>query len=337
MRNLLSGFAVLAVTLVVCFGAVELFVRLTQADGSNFDIEMWRYARDLKRVSDIEGMGHEHVPNREGIYMGVPVSINAQGWRDRDVKAEKPPGKTRIMMLGDSITFGWGAPPDGITSNLLEDKLNADRDATPVEVLNTGIGNTNTAMQTAFFLGRGKRYKPDIVVLNYFINDAEPTPERKTQWLFEWSYAAVFIAGRLDIALRTFFDRETWLDYYRNLYGEDRPGWRAARDAMARLAAFCRERGIKLMIVNYPELHQLDPYPFKDVSARLRAEAERLDVPFIDLTPAVKGLDPESLWVTPTDAHPNKRAAERFAAALADALKTRFGPQLAHTAQAGER
>jgi len=332
MRNLLSGLLVAAITLALCFGAAEALVRLTQSSGENFDIEMWRYARDLKQVSPIEGAGHEHVPNRAGTYMGVPVAINEAGWRDGPHPVQKPEGTLRIMMLGDSITFGWGAPPDGITANILEARLNGGSAAAPVEVLNTGIGNTNTAMQVARFLGRGVRYKPDIVVLNYFINDAEPTPARKTHWLFEWSYAAVFFAGRLDIVMRSFFGRESWLDYYRNLYGEDRPGWKATREALARLAAYCRENSIALMVAHYPELHRLDPYPFAEVTSKVRAEAERLDVPFVDLTGAVKDLEPRSLWVTSTDAHPNKTAAERFAAVIDEALKANFGGRFVNAA-----
>ena len=324
MKNFAASLIVLLVTLLVCFAGLEFYVRATQSTGENFDIEMWRYAKDLKQVSTISGVGHEHVPDTSGIYMGVPVVINSVGWRDTDYSLEKPDGATRIMMLGDSVTFGWGAPPDAITSNLLEERLNTQDSGRLVEVLNTGVGNTNTAMQVTNFLAKGKDYKPDIVVLNYFINDAEPTPKRKQNWLVDWSYAAVFLAGRIDILKRSFFGTETWLEYYANLYNDDRPGWTAAKAAIKQLIEYCKAEDIKLAIVNYPELHELDPYPFENVNAALQKASS---LPVLDLTSSVKDLPPESLWVTKTDAHPNKRAATRFAEAIDNHLKEQF-PEL---------
>ncbi len=44
------------------------------------------------------------------------------------------------MMLGDSVTFGWGALPDAITSNVLEEHINGASRGKLIEVLNTGIG-----------------------------------------------------------------------------------------------------------------------------------------------------------------------------------------------------
>lgn len=323
----LSGLATVLISVLIGFGLLEVYTRAFETDGQNFDIEMWRYAQDLKRVSDIPGMGHEHRPGGEGVYMGVPVKINSAGWRDDEHPLEKPAATTRIMMLGDSLTFGWGAPPDGVTSSVLDRQLNAVAGTRSYEILNTGIGNTNTAMQVAYFLAEGQRYKPDVVVLNYFINDAEPTPSRKQNWLIDRSYAAVFLASRIDTLMRSHFERGSWLDYYRGLYHEDQPGWREAQAAFRRLAEFCRQNHIALAVAHYPELHQLDPYPFAEVTRKLGALAETEAVPFLDLLPGVKDKQPTSLWVTPTDAHPNKVAAEAYAAQIATALQAHFPAQ----------
>ena len=78
------------------------------------------------------------------------------------------------------------------------------------------------------------------------------------------------------------------------------------------------------MVVNYPELHELAPYPFQDVTDLLQAEAEKVGVPFMDLLPVVTKQDPVSLWVTETDAHPNGKAAGLFAAELKKFLAEKF-------------
>lgn len=323
MRNLASGLLVAVITVVVGLVALELFVRAVYSDGSNFDIEMWRYAKDLKQVSEIPGVGHEHRPNTAGTYMGVPVSINSMGLRDNEYALAKPDGQVRVLMLGDSLTFGWGAPVEGTTSKALERLLNAEG-GTQYQVINTGVGNTNTAMQTAYFLNRGHQFQPDVVVLNYFINDAEKTPEKKENFLTSFSYAAVFLAGRLDILERTYFGKADWRQYYRDLYRPDAAGWQATQESFARLAAFCRERGIKLMIVNYPELHELESYPFVEVTDAVGRLAAAQGLPFLDLLAAVRAEAPQSLWVTPTDSHPNSKAAELFAAAIAGQLREAY-------------
>ena len=312
------------ISLLAGFVLLEGYVRVTQTDVKNFDIEMWRYARDMKRVSSIPGRGHEHVPNQSGVYMSVPVAINSVGWRDQEYTVEKPNDTVRIMMLGDSVTFGWGAPPEGVTSNILESILNENGHPQQYEVLNTGIGNTNTAMQAAYFTHEGFRYKPDIVVLNYFINDAEPTPSRTKSFLVEHSYAAVFLAGRLDLFMRSYFGRGDWLSYYRNLYSDSQPGWSATQQAIRQLAEFCAERNIRFMVANYPELHQVSTYPFQQVTDLIAKQAEDFNVPFVDLLPMVKNEDPRSLWVSPTDAHPNGKAGNLFARGLRQSLVENF-------------
>ena len=42
------------------------------------------------------------------------------------------------------------------------------------------------------------------------------------------------------------------------------------------------------------------------------------------LLPGVQDREPTSLWVTPTDAHPNKLAAEAYGPEIAGALKANF-------------
>ncbi len=324
MKNFVFGLLMAAMSLFIVLGFFEVYVRVTQTNVENFDIEMWRYARDLKRVSDIPGMGHEHVPNTSGEYMSVPVTINSVGWRDKEYTLEKPSEAVRIMMLGDSVTFGWGALPEGVTSYVLESLLNESAGPKKYEVLNTGIGNTNTAMQTAYFLHEGFRYNPDIVVLNYFINDAEPTPSRRQSLLVEHSYAAVFLAGRVDVFMRSYFERGDWKTYYTNLYETSRPGWENAKQALQQLVNYCSTHNIKLMIVNYPELHQLASYPFQGVTDLIAEQASKYNVPFLDLLPAVVNEEPTSLWVSPTDAHPNGKAGSLFAARLKSALSSEF-------------
>ena len=318
-----SALILVAVSIVVAGLLAEAMARYVLDDGMNFDLEMWKYARDIKRVSDNPEIAHEHIPGTSGTYMGVPVAINSVGLRDREYPPQKPPGMTRILMLGDSVTFGWGVRIEETPSKLLEDLLNSGLASPRYEVINSGVGNYNTAMEVAYFLDRGQALKPDIVVLNYFINDAEPTPARKNSSLFEHSYAAVMALGAFDSLARTYFGRADWKTYYRDLYRDDAPAWVKTKDAVAHLAAYCRENNIRLLIAVYPELHVLKDYPFGDVTRAIKNAAGE-GVGFVDLLPAVADKEPQSLWVSPTDAHPNIIANREYARVTAAKLKELF-------------
>src|SRR5712691_3905723 len=76
-----------------------------------------------------------------------------------------------IAMLGDSLTVGWGVPVDDTFAKRIERMYAAA--GIDAEVINFGVGNYNTVQEVQAFLAQGYRYRPDVVVLNYFVNDAE--------------------------------------------------------------------------------------------------------------------------------------------------------------------
>jgi lysophospholipase L1-like esterase len=112
----------------------------------------------------------------------------------------KSPGVYRILMLGDSLTFNWGVAAADTTAKRLEHYLNQPGlpNRKRIEILNAGVGNYNTAMEANWFLSEGYKLQPDFVVLNYFINDAEKTPQRQGGVLREMSAAYVYFSARLD-------------------------------------------------------------------------------------------------------------------------------------------
>jgi hypothetical protein len=303
----------LALTLALIAGAVEPYVRLVEDDGMQFDLEMWKYAKSVKVISDDPRIGHEHRPKADAFLMGARVTTNSAGFRDEEIPIEKRPGSIRIMMLGDSVLFGWGAKQDEtVAARLRQAWRSASRD---IDVINTGVGNYNTTMEVEFFFTRGYRYKPDIVVLNYFINDAEPIPPYNYSWIGRVSAAWVFYGSRLDVVERELrLGQQTdWRTFYKELYDDtsNRGNWRVAEASIRKLAAYCHDHGIKLLIVNYPELR-----PFPEVQRRLAALAAELGVPYLDLLDSVRGEPPEKLWVTPPDPHPNGYAHGLFAKAI---------------------
>ena len=88
------------------------------------------------------------------------------------------------------------------------------------------------------------------------------------------------------------------------------------------VAAYCKKNGIALLVVSYPELHHLKPYPFAKITEAVKRVAEENSVPFLDLLPAIEHLEPKALWVSPTDAHPNSIADQAFAESINSFLRS---------------
>jgi lysophospholipase L1-like esterase len=111
-------------------------------------------------------------PDYDGWFAGVPVHINSLGFRDqREYALAKPPGTFRILVLGDSVTFGHGAVYETTYPYLLEQQLRAWRPDVTWEVWNLGVPGYNTAQELAYLKLVEDRYAPDLVVVGFFTND----------------------------------------------------------------------------------------------------------------------------------------------------------------------
>jgi len=106
MKTGFLNFALMMISFVALFGMLELYVRLVADDGMQFDLEMWKYATLMKTTAETRRVGHRHIPNTTAHLMGVDVSVNSKGLRDFEYGDDKPKNVTRILMLGDSVTFG---------------------------------------------------------------------------------------------------------------------------------------------------------------------------------------------------------------------------------------
>ena len=321
-RKILSNLLATLMGVAIAVLCMEVAVRLFADDGKQFDLEMWKYALEVKGISPDPLIGHNHRPNRHAFLMGVQFDTNSKGLRDREFSDEKPPGKLRIVMLGDLFTVGWGAKFDETFSKRIE-RLYGDRGIL-AEVINTGVGNYNTIQEVEYYLTQGYKYNPDIVVLNYFVNDAEPVPvAHPPPTILRMCYSCIFVEGRMDSVLREFFDKRDWVDYYLGLYGDDgqAKGWLDAKAYIAKLTAFTKAHGAKLLIASLPELHDVQHYRLQKITDLLHEAADENDVPFVDLLPYVQGVPSPELWVTPPDPHPNGLAHKLFAEGIFEALE----------------
>ncbi len=125
LRHRCALIALFLSSVIFILLAAELAIRLFYPVISNYDLEMFRYAAYGKVPSDVPGFSHKHKPGAyfKDLY-GVEVKVNSKGLREYEYDYEKPPNTYRILVLGDSITFGWGVAFEKTYSKILEKKLN---------------------------------------------------------------------------------------------------------------------------------------------------------------------------------------------------------------------
>jgi hypothetical protein len=93
--------------------------------------------------------------------------VNSAGFSDQDYPLERTPGLRRLVLLGDSIARGQGAPFGRAFEGLLEEQLNA-RDVggeiKGYEILNFAVGSYNLTQQLGMATMRAQAYQPDVYV-----------------------------------------------------------------------------------------------------------------------------------------------------------------------------
>jgi lysophospholipase L1-like esterase len=126
------------------------------------------------------------------------IRTNSSGFRSGETPRDKPPGTCRLLLIGDSVTFGYGVPESVTFAARLRKRL-ADRfPDRPIDVVNAGVPGYSS--QQGFLLLRriiGK-LKPDVVVASFGFNDARD--------MFA-SDAEVLAVGRSTLALRRVLHR----------------------------------------------------------------------------------------------------------------------------------
>ena len=94
------------------------------------------------------------------------LSINSNGLRDREHSYEADDDVFRVVLLGDSIAWGWGVD-DGLDfADQAEEALGDG-----VEILNLSCPGYSTDQQLLILEHEGWRYEPDLVLLCFVLND----------------------------------------------------------------------------------------------------------------------------------------------------------------------
>jgi len=113
--------------------------------------------------------GWKNIPNWRAWTHLKPLSINSHGLRGPEIEPAKPPGMSRMLVLGDSFAWGYGVGDDEVFTRRLEARLLAS--GKRWQVLNSGVSGWGTDQEYLFLTREGFAYGPDVVVLAFFIGN----------------------------------------------------------------------------------------------------------------------------------------------------------------------
>ena len=262
---------------------------------------------------------------------GVEIHINDQGFRSRytgSTIGPKPSGATRIAVLGDSETFCRALAYDDCLPGRLEITLNSKFQNARFQVLSYGIPGTNTRDHQRWLREIVLPMKPDVVLLNYVMNDIELFDNTTLVDLGHWYdhslairalryafFARKTVAlqrekGRIYTRWYAGHDDRIWADYFASLYANPEL-WYAMRHTLSEMRQETELSGASFVVTALATLaavtnFEFEQYRYRDALAKLRTLQED-GIRFIDTLPAYvqAGQPARHYTVSDLDLHHN--------------------------------
>jgi len=319
-KSFFVNILLLTVTLTICLVVAEIFARLlyqdvtTTGDYSSYFTYRW-------------------------ISKHPPV-INALGFREREITKQKAAGVYRIIVIGDSFTYGQGILDDVRFTSIIERRLNNAqlKDAKIYEVLNFGKPGAAT-IDHINFLDSVLELNPDFILLQWLPNDVEghdlsarPKPYRLipsdyvSGWLHKNSALFYLIKTGLNVLQTQLGLIESYDDSMLKRFAdpESKDSRRANRE-MDEFILRVKDKNIPLGIVMFPTLidtgGDVENFSYGFLFDRVFEVCHREAIQCLDLRPALSSVSPASkLWLHQFDAHPSPLTNEVAAEAILEAF-----------------
>ena len=268
---------------------------------------------------------------REALRPNPPVRRNKLGYRDRQVAAKRA-GRYRIIVIGDSFTFGDGIEERDRFSNLIQQSLGPK-----YEVFNFGTRGHNLP-QHLRTLDRALTFQPDYLLLQIYENDFETRNmtrpaaytlnENTERWLLH-EFVLYRLISTASVRFQQSLGFSEEYSHYMASHLKD-PDSPDAREAFGMLTTFIEKSKaahVPVGTVLFPALwvlkHGGGDYPFDYLHAHVHSICEEEAITCLDLfTEFARHDNPRRLWVDPFDSHPN---AEANHLAAKDILETFAG------------
>src|SRR3989344_810074 len=122
-----------------------------------------------KLLGLLKGKSIEVNSAKESIYrlpeFTIKVKLNSQGFRGEEYNRNKNKNTVRILVIGDSFSFGWGADLEDSWTNILERELNKFISGKKIEVINVSVAGTTPFDYPELARKYVPLYKPDFLII----------------------------------------------------------------------------------------------------------------------------------------------------------------------------
>jgi lysophospholipase L1-like esterase len=278
--------------------------------------------RDLihHQPSSIPGLNYELTPNYSSRLWGVVVKTNSYGMRDDEPILSNDKSLKRIIVCGDSYTFGFGVSGEETYSSVLEERLNETSQDLQYDVLNMGVTGYCTRDQALLLINKGLSWDPKLVIIGYVLNDPEVEALQPLHRYFQepywWQHFNVLrlIAKakfRLDV------NRLGNGDYTRYLHSPEQYRWQSVLTAFEEIRVATAENNIPVLILIFPLMKGIEDwseYPYRDLHQQVASAAKLKGYSVVDLNDVFSQHPINTLMRR--DGHPNKLGHSLTAGAI---------------------
>lgn len=151
------------------------------------------------------------------------VKTNSNGLRDREFSYDKPKDTIRILVLGDSLTFGYGVKIEKTYPKLLEGKFRSKFLEKKIEVINAGIPGWGTSQERDYLKIEGIKFNPDLILVGFYFNDVQETYEINirmedniSRWEREDASTAKFAQDKPMVKMKIFLKKHSYFLMFLN-------------------------------------------------------------------------------------------------------------------------
>jgi len=286
--------------------------------------------------------------------------LNSSGFNDTEHLKEKEPGTFRIVAAGDSIFFS-AVPHEKCSLSVAEKLFTISGKKT--EIINMGIPSIGQKDILALLLNEGLAYRPDMVIISFFIgDDFSGSLIKRRLSKFRTPFLADHIKGVLvktetipSSGIENYDDKRPTFpeDYYHQILkkrmklfwkksGFLRENFEWCTDFLVNAKLACDRLGIPFMVVIAPEEMQADRPLSERIAFLLRISTDECDfglpnrmlhekldrygIRYVDLLPILekKIREGETLY-KPLDTHWNIRGNVIVGTAIRDAITAYLG------------
>ena len=167
------------ISIILFLAMFEAFLRIFYPQNVFVVMPEEASSRIFEKSNELPWMLRQNISERHRNIVGewdVTIKTNSLGLRNDELQKDN---KTRILVLGDSFTFGYGVENNETYVNLLERRFNNS-----IGFINAGYaGGYSTDTEYVYLKNHGLKLKPDIVMLGFFIGNDISDIMSNSHWI----------------------------------------------------------------------------------------------------------------------------------------------------------